>query len=87
MKGRSRGRIEDGRQLMLRLPPRVVWQKTARGAVAKTAAGILRAVQLPWRWWDGYLNEVVVAAGFTQAEVVAKLERLVRWRAGEPLAN
>ncbi len=84
---RSRGTINDGRQLPLRLPSRVVWRKTAREAIARTAAGILRAIRLPWRCWDGYLDEAIVACGYTQAEVIGKLERLVLWSTGEPLVG
>jgi hypothetical protein len=78
MRWRSRGLIQDVRQLLLDLPERVVWVRRANELVARTAAGLLRAVRLPWRWWDGFRDDEPVAAGFTREEVLRKLEALLR---------
>lgn len=80
---RSRGMIDDVRQLRLALPIRVAWVHQAGEIVARTLVGTLRAVRTPWRWWDGFLDSVAVAAGFTAREVLAKLEAVARLRAGE----
>ena len=71
---------------MLRLPIRVTWVRSASEAIARTTAGVLRAVRLPWRWWDGFLDGVPVAAGFTRDEVLGKLEDVARRRCGEMAA-
>lgn len=83
MRARSTRTIQDARQLLLQLPIRIAWVRQAGEIIARTAIGTLRAVRTPWHWWDGFLDGVAVAAGFTVREVLGRLETLARSLAGE----
>ncbi len=87
MRWRSRGTIEDGRQLLLRLPIRIAWVRKARESIARTIIGLLRVVRTPWRIWDGYVDEEAVAGGYSLDEAMTKLEAFARLRAGEALPS